>query len=170
MKVNTISRSNYSIKTNNYSIKTNNNSKPAFKGKNFARVLENFDFSPYGDFPHDQVPKGIKKLLELASKEPGFKLLNKELYEKLKEPKTSYEFWDLFDELYRLSHLNTKGPIIARDSQGPLIKYGETKEGLLEFVSKDQSGNDQSVTIGVKPLSFLFHVYRTRIVPNGVLF
>ena len=162
MKVNTISRSNYSIKTNN-------NSKPAFKGKNFAKVLENFDFSPYGDFPHDQVPKGIKKLLELASKEPGFKLLNKELYEKLKEPKTSYEFWDLFDELYRLSDLNTKGPIIARDSQGPIIKYGE-KEGLLEFVSKDQYGNDQSVTIGVIPLQFLFHVYRTKDVPNGVLF
>ncbi len=163
MKVNTISRSNYSIKTNN-------NSKPAFKGKNFARVLENFDFSPYGHFPHDQVPKGIKELLELASKEPGFKLLNKDLYDKLKEPKTSYEFWDLVEELYKLSWLN-RGHIIARDSQGPLIKYSETEDGLLEFVSKDQSGNDQSVTLGVKPLyTGLFYTYKTNKVPNGVLF
>ena len=83
--------------------------------------------------------------------------------QKLKNPKTSEQFWNLFDKLH-LSYLpNTESNIIAKDSQGSLIKYNAQK-GLLEFLS-----NDQSVTIGVSHQRHgLFHTYKTK--KENVLF
>ena len=150
MEVNPISR-------NNYSIKTNNNSKLAFKGKEFAKVFEKFDPSSSADETMGEyVFRKIQRLLNLASKEPGFQVENWKLYKRFKNVGSSNEFWSLFDELY-YNKSSRKCPIIARDSQGPLIKYGE-KKGVLEFLSEGQY-----IVIGVSPQRFgLFHTCKTK--------
>ena len=135
MRIYSIASSN----PNNLNInRTNNISRPAFKGKAFAKVLSEFRFKSFGDDAYTRAFNGFRYLMESISKEPNLQILKEDIYKELETVNTEDAFFDLLKNWHFDSF--TDRTLIARDSEGPLIKYIEEEDKNASVITFDRGG------------------------------